>query len=107
MMVYQLTLFPLYPISSFIILRGYYVKTIKEEYTTGYFPLTLYCSDGSSRRFLSVHMYNFVTIKCAYRWNIAQRDSYGSFERFYARVHLSNPKTVNGLIKLLERKTGA
>ena len=26
------------------------------------------------------------------------------FERFYAKVHLSNPKTVNGLVKLLESK---
>ena len=32
------------------------------------------------------------------------RKSDGSFERFYAKVHLSNPKTVNGLVKLLESK---
>ena len=25
-------------------------------------------------------------------------------ERYYAKVHLSNPKTINGLVKLLENK---
>ena len=30
--------------------------------------------------------------------------SNGTFERYYAKVHLSNPKTVNGLVKLLENK---
>ena len=44
-----------------------------------------------------------LTVGITINWTKISKEN-SLFERFYAKVHLSNPKTVNGLVKLLESK---